>query len=453
MANIDRIANVSISLNTTGVSKHGFSQGLIVGAHAHSLARVETYTSVDDMTADGYSTTDPLFLAASAYLGQTPRPASVKIGRRKCDTALAEVSTLTAQGEYTLAVLTKDESGNVNKKSYSFTNSSGDKSAVLSGLATQITQDKSAAVTAVAISERLTLTGKSSDFAVQASSNLNVIAGTVTETIPQTMAAVRASDDDFYGIILASRDAADVLTMAAYVETQEKLFVTATAEAGAIDADVTTDVGYKLQEKNYYRTAAFYHALAATEYADAAVMARCFAIEPGGETWTNKKLAAVTADGLTETQYNAATKKNLNTFEKFRNVSITQNGKVAAGEWIDVIRFRDWLVEEIRTNVFYLLINNDKIPYTDAGIAMIESVVRKALEDGQDAGGIAPTEYDEDGNTNAGYEIEVPTAADITPNQKASRVLEGIKFTARLTGAIHVVKISGGFTYSNLITA
>ena len=52
MANIDRIANVSISLNTTGVSKHGFSQGIIVGAHAHSLARVETYTSVDDMTAD-----------------------------------------------------------------------------------------------------------------------------------------------------------------------------------------------------------------------------------------------------------------------------------------------------------------------------------------------------------------------------------------------------------------
>lgn len=193
--------------------------------------------------------------------------------------------------------------------------------------------------------------------------------------------------------------------------------------------------------------------MAVTEYADAAVMARCFAIEPGGETWANKKLAAVTADGLTETQYNAATKKNINTFEKFRNVSITQNGKVAAGEWIDVIRFRDWLVEEIRTNVFYLLINNDKIPYTDAGIAMIESVVRKALEDGQDAGGIAPTEYDEDGNTNAGYEIEVPTAADITPNQKASRVLEGIKFTARLTGAIHVVKISGGFTYSNLITA
>ena len=435
MANIDRIANVSISLNTTGVSKHGFSQGLIVGAHAHSLARVETYTSVDDMTGDGYSTTDPIFLAASAYLGQTPRPASVKIGRRKCDTALAEVSTLTAQGVYTLAVLTKDESGNVNKKSYSFT------------------QDKSAAVTAVAVSERLTLTGKSSDFAVQASSNLNVIAGTVTETIPQTMAAVRASDDEFYGIILASRDAADILAMAAYVETQEKLFVTATAEAGAIDADVTTDVGYKLQEKNYYRTAAFYHALAVTEYADAAVMARCFAIEPGGETWANKKLAAVTADGLTETQYNAATKKNINTFEKFRNVSITQNGKVAAGEWIDVIRFRDWLVEEIRTNVFYLLINNDKIPYTDAGIAMIESVVRKALEDGQDAGGIAPTEYDEDGNTNAGYEIEVPTAADITPNQKASRVLEGIKFTARLTGAIHVVKISGGFTYSNLITA
>ena len=180
-------------------------------------------------------------------------------------------------------------------------------------------------------------------------------------------------------------------------------------------------------------------------------MARCFAIEPGGETWANKKLAGVTADHLTETQYNAITKKNGNTFEKFRNVSITQNGKVAAGEWIDVIRFRDWLQEEIRTNEFYLLINTDKVHYTDAGIAAVESVLRKALEDGQARGGIAPTEYDADGNKNLGFTIDVPLASSITANQKASRVLKDLKFTARLAGAIHAIKITGSFTYDNLI--
>ena len=131
-------------------------------------------------------------------------------------------------------------------------------------------------------------------------------------------------------------------------------------------------------------------------------------------------------------------------------MSITQNGKVAAGEWIDVIRFRDWLEEEIKVNVFNLLINRDKVPYTDAGIAAIEARIRQALELGQTRGGIAPTEYDEDGNENPGYVLTVPLASSISANQKASRVLTDVRFTARLAGAIHVVEITGSLTYENL---
>jgi hypothetical protein len=180
-------------------------------------------------------------------------------------------------------------------------------------------------------------------------------------------------------------------------------------------------------------------------------MARCFAILPGGETWANKKLAGVTTDPLTETQYIAITGKNGNTFERFRNISITQNGKVAAGEWIDVIRFRDWLQEEITVNVFNALVNSDKIPYTDEGIAIIETQIRQALELGTRRGGIAPIEYDEDGNENYGYTISVPLSSSISANQKATRVLQDVSFTARLAGAIHVVEITGSLTYENLI--
>ena len=218
-----------------------------------------------------------------------------------------------------------------------------------------------------------------------------------------------------------------------------------------MDADVTTDTGYLLMNNNFFRTFWFYHADAATDFPECAVFARCFAILPGGETWANKKLAGVTTDPLTETQYLAITSKNGNTFERFRNVSITQNGKVAAGEWIDVIRFRDWLQEEMTVNIFNALINSDKIPYTDAGIAIIENQMRAALRLGQTRGGIAPTEYDEDGNENLGYTISVPLAANISANQKASRILQDMKFTARLAGAIHVMQIAGSLTYENLI--
>ena len=70
---------------------------------------------------------------------------------------------------------------------------------------------------------------------------------------------------------------------------------------------------------------------------------------------------------------------------------------------------------------------------------------------GQRRGGIAPTEYDEDGNKNLGYVIEVPLASQISANVKASRVLPDVKFTARLAGAIHAVEIKGSLTYENLI--
>jgi hypothetical protein len=452
VGDISRIVNVNISLNTTGISVEGFSTLLIVGAHAHSLARVETYTAASDMISAGFSDTDPLYLAAVDAFSQTPRPRQVKIGRRLCDTVTVQATKVTSAGVYKVTVSTKDSDGNVTSVPYSYTNAGGTAADIATGLKALIDADSDAAVTASVAESVLTLTGVSGDsFKVEVSSNMSMSAGLVTESIAQTMNAVVAYDNDWYGWALADRTPTIILAAAAWTESVRKLFGTAIAEPGAYDPEVTTDTGYLLYNDNYYRTFWFYHEKAATDFPECAVFARCFAIQPGGETWANKKLAAVTADGLTETQYNAITKKNGNTFERFRNVAITQNGKVAAGEWIDVIRFRDWLQEEITVNVFNLLINKDKVPYTDEGIALIEARIRQALELGQTRGGIAPTEYDEDGNENLGFTIEVPLASSISANQKASRVLTDVKFTARLAGAIHVVEIFGSLTYENLI--
>lgn len=60
MANIDRIVNVQISLNTTGITQLGFSTVLVVGAHAHSLSRVTSYTDVDEMLDDGFDVSEPM---------------------------------------------------------------------------------------------------------------------------------------------------------------------------------------------------------------------------------------------------------------------------------------------------------------------------------------------------------------------------------------------------------
>lgn len=355
MANIDRIVNVQISLNTNSVSSEGFNTILVVGEHTHGTDRVKTYTNINDLTEDGFTTTDPIYKAVMSAFSQSPRPNIVKVGQRK-----------------------------------------------------------------------------------------------TSEEIVDTMNAVVSVDNDFYGIVLASRETDDILAMAAWAETQTKLFGTSTAEETAKSAEQQTDLISTLKAKNYYRTFVFYHELANDEYIEAGVMAKCFDSEPGGETWANKILTGLTADNLTESEYKAIRGKNGNTFEAFKNNNITQNGKVVGGEWIDVIRFRDWLQEDITVNVFNLLINNNKIPYTDAGIALVENQINKSLLAGQRMGGIAPTEYDENDVENPGYVITVPLASNIPANIKATRVLEGITFTARLAGAIHAVEIEGSFTYENL---
>ena len=454
MGDISRICQVDISLNTTGISTEGFSTLLCVGAHAHTLPRVSTYTSASDMIADGFSDTDPLYLMVADAFSQTPKPSMVKVGRRQVSALDITVAKVTSAGVYTVKVNSLNANSETVSQTYTYTNSGGTASAIATALQNLISNDTKAVVTATVTNEVITVTGKTdAAFAIEITNNMTQTVKTVDETIAETMTEITSYDNGWYGWALADRTQENIIAAANWTETVRKMFGTSIAEAGAYNPDSITDTGYLLYNGNYYRTHWWYHKDANTDFPETAVMARCFAIEPGGETWANKKLAAVTADGLNDGQYQAITNKNGNTFERFRNVSITQNGKVAAGEYIDVIRFRDWLQEEITVNVFNALINRDKIPYTDEGIAVVEAQIRKALQLGVRRGGIAPDEYDENGNTNLGYTVEVPLAASISANQKASRVLNDVKFTARLAGAIHVVKITGSLTYENLIKA
>lgn len=170
----------------------------------------------------------------------------------------------------------------------------------------------------------------------------------------------------------------------------------------------------------------------------------------GGETWALMPVATVTPSKLSSTFIKKLEKANFNFVLTVASKNITQGGKTNGGEWIDVIRFRDWLQNDMQVRIVNLLIVNPKIPYTDAGIGLVENQMLASLKDGQKYGGVAPTEYDADGNENPGYVTSVPLASEISSTQKASRTLTDCKFSARLAGAIHVVEVKGCLTYENL---
>lgn len=239
----------------------------------------------------------------------------------------------------------------------------------------------------------------------------------------------------WYGLALAGAEDSDYDEVAKLIESTEKIF-----------AFSTQSKENPLSSSNYMRTFGIYHENE-DEYAHVAWLAKGFSFDPGSETWVYKTLAGVTASDLTTREMRSLEENNLNYYVTCASKSITRIGKMIGGEWIDVIRFRDWLKNEMQIRIFELFVKNPKIPYVDSGIALVENQMRAVLQSGQTVGGIAETEYDDNDEPIEGYTVTVPRAATISAAQRAKRTLPNCKFTARLAGAIHAVELRGNLVY------
>ena len=107
---------------------------------------------------------------------------------------------------------------------------------------------------------------------------------------------------------------------------------------------------------------------------------------------------------------------------------------MSSGEFADVIRGADWLKARIQEDVFAALVQEDKLPLTDAGINVIKGLILGRLWEGVSNGFLAP---DPEPN------VTVPRAVDIPVADKAARKLTGVTFRAYLAGAIHYTVIEG----------
>ena len=453
MAKLDRIVNVQISLNTTAIKEQSFSDLLILGPHILSANRSLVITDADQLLDLGMSIADPIYLAAADVFSQIPTINRLFIGRMQVLTQTLTVAPAPVQGTvYTVNLQWRTGTGQIQTAVATYTAGvAPTPTTVAAGLVAAINATAYNA-TAANVAGVITLTGDvaTDPFAFQiVAGSLSTPIATSTENAGVALAAIQAETDDWYGVALVSRVEATILQAADWVEANEKLLGVSLDASAVLDPGSTTDTMAKLQQGQYFRTHAWYHALAATEWLEAAIAAKAFTFYPGAETWANQRLAGITYDTLAEGSARAVFNKSGNTFEPFRNFAITQNGRVAAGEWIDVIRFRDWLAEQIKISVVSALINaNGKVPYTDNGIQIIVAAMRKVLDLGVARGGIAPPEEDViNERTIPSYVINAPRSANIAFNDKANRILRDLNFTARLAGAIHTVEIKGSLTY------
>jgi hypothetical protein len=249
--------------------------------------------------------------------------------------------------------------------------------------------------------------------------------------------AIQAVDDNWYALALIERTSGAVQLAAGWIETQVKIFGTASADPNIIDEPVgtdTTSIAAILNNLGYVRTFVLYHQDANSDFPECAWFGNCLPLQPGSETWAFKQLASMATSDLSNNQSLNARNKEANTFEYIGGVGITQDGTMAQGEYIDIIRGVDWLTSKIQTYVYSILVNSPKIPYTDAGITAVEAQVKRALNEGISNNFIA---------ADPEPEVTVPKAANVSSADKSARILRNVRFQATLAGAIQAVRIQG----------
>jgi len=441
---ISDIVDVSIERGTKKVSQRGFGIPLILGVNGvYTAERIREYSTILGV-ADDFLSTDEEYKAANAMFSQTPSPTTIKIGIKDGD--VAQVQTLTFVAEFVAANVINMTIDNVAMAPVTW-NATHDQTMTDLATAMQLAPGvATATVTGGAGSKVITVTAALAGVPVVITEILVTLGATQTTGVMATtvdnhgpvedLNEISEFDDDWYMLVNTDRTAAIVLETAVAIEARVKMFITSSSAVAIYDAASTTDIAYLLSAANYERTIMLFNE-DNDDWADAAWAGRVLPEDPGSATWKFKVLSGITASPLTQTQLTAVLNKECNVVTDYLGQSITHEGVVTEGEFIDIIRGTDWLRARIEESVYQLFVNEDKVPYTDAGVSQVKNRVEPMLQEGISNGLIAES---------PAPTVTAPLVADISSTNKANRYLPDTVFTATYAGAIHKNEIDGTVT-------
>lgn len=164
---------------------------------------------------------------------------------------------------------------------------------------------------------------------------------------------------------------------------------------------------------------------------------------PGQITWFGKELKGQTPTPTTLlnlTQQRAARAKNANIYTSIGGLGATQEGKMASGRYIDTQIGVDWIQVRLAEAINQRILASKKVPYTDAGFAIIRADITQVLQTGLVNTLLADRLVDD--TKGRAWIIFIPELEDIPANDRTNRILSGVKVTVRFAGAIHNVEIA-----------
>lgn len=425
------IVNVTITRETKAVSKVGFGTAMILGIHKRFNERIKYYSNLSSVL-DDFVSTDLEYIVAAPLFSQENAVVRIAIGRRKTnDTAVITVSDVQN--------LTKYET-TINGTVFDYTsNTDATDLEIAAGLVAAINLGSEPVTATDNVDGTYDLDPDVADvpYTVAVDSRQTIAAYTTPDAVADDLNAVKNESNDWYGVVYTKRVKVDQLAAAAWAEANEKFASFSSDEVDIIDVTAASDTASlpaQLKAAAYVRSHAIYHPDAVTYYPESALFGNILPRNPGTYTAMFKTLAGISVTVLSDTQSKNARDKNCMVYEEIGGVNITREGKTAEGEYIDVIIFIDWLKADITTNVYGKFVNLPKVPFTDAGIAVVEAEVKRSLNLGIDRQGIAQ---------DPPYIVTVPLAANVSPTDKANRLFPDVEFEATLAGAIHATTING----------
>ena len=247
--------------------------------------------------------------------------------------------------------------------------------------------------------------------------------GEKAEALITAIETLRQTDDDWY-MLLSDQDGDDyVKALCAWAEGTEPT----EAELGAGEEDHRkfyfgqTD-NLSLAVKNRRCAIIYTDTENLDEEADAAYLGNVGPFYPQSVTWKFKVPQGITMPAITSAQREALEEANVNFLTEEYKKQYVKNGVCCDGEFIDNQLGADYIASYMREELYSVLLENAKVPYTDAGFALVAGAVFATLNRATDLGIIA-----RDPESDAGvFSVVVPKRADATDEEARARQMPDI---------------------------
>lgn len=365
---LSNVVEISVSVAPSAASVNGFNQGLFIGDSpvipsygANSRLRQYTCSDLSGMLTDGFTTTDPEYIAATIYASQTPQPEFIWIGRQD-STALNTIALNVGGTGWAVG----DQFDIVQAgASYGI----GQVTTVNAGVATGVEIIQGG--TAYSVATGLTTTAISPSTGTGLTVNVTAIG----ETLLTSAQACRAASNTWYGLSVYNPTLADNLALSQWADP---LYQSTRYYPWSSNTDIPNNVTNNLAQQLQTLKLRVMGTYATTQnglypnniYAAAAAMGAEMGRNTGAVgsffSIAHKSLVGIAPEPLTQTQFTNIKNQGFNVYGNFDPFDMYEPAVMSNGAPSYLWMFLAMLVAQIQFNELNILTGDPSVRQTNA---------------------------------------------------------------------------------------